>query len=48
MCKANSRVPDFLEGDLLAGVASAKLGYDKIIEIIEKYGIDAFKQSVLK
>ena len=28
--KANSRLPDFLEGDLLAGVASVKLGKERV------------------
>jgi N-methylhydantoinase B len=40
--KANSRMPDFLEGDLWAGIAAVRLGERRIGELVERYGKDTF------
>lgn len=39
---ANCRMPDFLRGDLWAGVASVRVGERRILEIVNKYGQDVF------
>lgn len=39
---ANCRMPDFLIGDLWAGVASARVGERRVLEIVNKYGKDTF------
>jgi N-methylhydantoinase B len=39
---ANCRMPDFLIGDLWAGVASVRVGEHRILEIVDKYGKDVF------
>ena len=39
---ANCRMPDFLTGDLWAGVASVRVGERRILEIVDKYGKDVF------
>lgn len=39
---ANCRMPDFLTGDLWAGVASVRVGERRILEIVKKYGKDVF------
>jgi N-methylhydantoinase B len=39
---ANCRMPDFLTGDLWAGVASVRVGERRILEIVNKYGQDIF------
>lgn len=44
--KANSRLPAFLEGDLKAGIAAAKIGKDRVLQIISKYGKQAFFNSL--
>jgi N-methylhydantoinase B len=40
--EANSRMPDFLKGDLWAGVASIRAGERRVLEMVRKYGKDAF------
>jgi N-methylhydantoinase B len=40
--KANSRLPDFLQGDMWAGVAAVRVGERRTLELIEKYGTDTF------
>jgi N-methylhydantoinase B len=40
--KANSRLPDFLQGDMWAGIAAARVGERRILELVEKYGLDTF------
>jgi len=40
--KANSRLPDFLQGDMWAGVAAVRVGERRTLELIEKYGADTF------
>ncbi len=44
--KANSRMPDYMIGDLWAGVASIRSGERRIHELIEKYGKAAFDHAV--
>ena len=39
---ANCRMPDFLTGDLWAGVASVRVGERRILEIVDKYSKDVF------
>jgi N-methylhydantoinase B len=43
---ANSRMPDFLIGDLWAGIASIRVGERRILEMVEKYGKEAFLHSL--
>lgn len=38
----NSRLPQFLEGDLWAGIAAARIGARRIAEVCGKYGADTF------
>lgn len=40
--KANSRLPDFLQGDMWAGVAAVRVGERRTLELIDKYGADTF------
>jgi N-methylhydantoinase B len=40
--KANSRLPDFLQGDMWAGIAAARVGERRLVELVAKYGIDTF------
>ena len=43
---ANCRMPDFLTGDLWAGVASVRVGEHRVLEIVNKYGKDVFLHAV--
>jgi N-methylhydantoinase B len=43
---SNCRMPDFLTGDLWAGVASVRVGERRVLEIVNKYGTDVFLQAV--
>ncbi len=43
---SNCRMPDFLTGDLWAGVASVRVGERRVLEIVNKYGKDVFLQAV--
>jgi N-methylhydantoinase B len=45
---ANCRMPDFLIGDLWAGVASVRVGERRVMEIVNKYGKDVFLHAVEK
>jgi N-methylhydantoinase B len=40
--KCNSRLPDFLQGDMWAGIAAARVGERRILELVEKYGKETF------
>jgi N-methylhydantoinase B len=40
--KANSRLPDFLHGDMWAGIAAARVGERRIVELVAKYGLETF------
>ncbi len=39
---ANSRLPDYLHGDMWAGIAAVRVGERRILELVERYGRDAF------
>jgi N-methylhydantoinase B len=43
---SNCRMPDFLTGDLWAGVASVRVGERRVLEIVNKYGRDIFLHAV--
>ena len=43
---ANCRMPDFLIGDLWAGVASVRVGEHRVLEIVNKYGKVVFLHAV--
>jgi N-methylhydantoinase B len=40
--KSNCRMPDFMIGDLWAGIASVRVGERRILELANKYGKDVF------
>jgi len=40
--KVNSRMPDVLEGDVWAAIASARIGAGRLQELARKYGVDTF------
>ena len=40
--KTNSRLPDFLTGDLWAGISAVRLGNRRLLELVEKYGRETF------
>jgi len=40
--KCNSRLPDFLQGDMWAGIAAARIGERRIVDLVAKYGADTF------
>lgn len=42
----NTRLPDFLRGDLWAGIAGVRIGEKRILEMIEKYGSDTFTAAI--
>ncbi|WP_028059020.1 hydantoinase B/oxoprolinase family protein [Candidatus Solirubrobacter pratensis] len=44
--KVNSRLPDFLHGDLWAEVAAVRLGERRVLELARKYGVDTFLTAV--
>ncbi len=43
---SNCRMPDFLTGDLWAGVAAVRVGERRVLEIVNKYGAEVFLQAV--
>lgn len=45
---ANSRMPDFLKGDLWAGIASIRAGERRVLEMVNKYGKGAFLHALEK
>lgn len=40
--KANSRMPDFLYGDVWAAIASTRVGAKRLVGLAEKYGAETF------
>ncbi|MGB3815605.1 MAG: hydantoinase B/oxoprolinase family protein [Shinella sp.] len=42
----NSRMPDFLEGDLWAAIASVRIGAKRLAELAEKYTIATFEAAM--
>lgn len=45
--KVNSRMPDVLEGDVWAAVASVRIGAKRLVEIAEKYGTEVFAAAMV-
>ena len=43
--KANSRMPNNVEGDLWAGIACNRTGEKGVLELVEKYSLETFEQS---
>jgi N-methylhydantoinase B len=46
IAKVNSRMPDFLEGDIWAAIASVRIGARRLGELAEKYGADTFETAM--
>ena len=44
--RANTRLPDTSTGDMWAGVAAARVGQRRLIEIAEKYGADTVQLAI--
>jgi N-methylhydantoinase B len=44
--RANSRLPDFLHGDMWAGIAAARIGERRILELVGKHGPAAFDAAI--
>jgi N-methylhydantoinase B len=44
--KCNSRLPDFLQGDMWAGIAAARVGERRILDLVRKYGLDTFNTAL--
>jgi N-methylhydantoinase B len=44
--RCNSRLPDFLVGDMWAGIASVRVGAARVAEVASKYGVDVFLRAV--
>lgn len=43
----NTRLPDFLRGDLWAGIAGLRIGERRVLELIEKYGAETYLAAVV-
>ena len=43
---ANSRLPETTVGDFWAGIASIRRGEKRLLELVEKYGVDVFLEAV--
>jgi N-methylhydantoinase B len=44
--RCNSRLPDFLQGDMWAGIAAARVGERRILGLVAKYGLDTFESAL--
>ena len=44
--RVNSRLPDFLTGDLWAGIAAVRIGERRILELVHKYGVAVFREAM--
>jgi N-methylhydantoinase B len=44
--KVNSRMPDYLEGDLWAAIASVRTGARRLEDLALKYGVDTFEKAM--
>lgn len=42
----NTRLPDFLKGDLWAGIAGLRIGERRVLELVAKYGVDTYLAAV--
>ena len=45
MIRANSRLPDNTLGDMWAGVASLRLGADRLEQLVKTYGLEVFTEA---
>ncbi len=45
--KVNSRMPDVLEGDVWAAIASVRVGDKRLRELAEKYGVATFENAMV-
>ena len=45
--KVNSRMPDVLEGDVWAAIASVRIGAKRLVELAEKYGTATFERAMV-
>jgi N-methylhydantoinase B len=43
---ANSRLPDYLRGDMWAGVAAVRVGERRILDLVTRYGREAFAEAL--
>ena len=44
--KVNSRMPDVLEGDVWAAIASVRIGARRVVEIADTYGVATFERAM--
>lgn len=44
--RCNSRMPNFLEGDLWAAIAAVRIGARRLTELATKYGVDTFETAM--
>ena len=44
--KANSRLPDFLEGDMWAGIGAVRVGERRLLELVRRYGTETFLEAL--
>jgi N-methylhydantoinase B len=40
--EVNSRLPDYLRGDMWAGIAAARVGERRLLDLVERYGLETF------
>jgi len=45
--KVNSRMPDVLEGDVWAAIASVRIGEKRLVELASKYGVQTFENAMV-
>ena len=45
--QVNSRLPDFLQGDMWAGIAAVRIGTRRLQELVAKYGRETFVAAVV-
>ncbi len=44
--EGNSRLPDFLRGDMWAGIAAARVGERRLLELVGRYGLETFLRAL--
>jgi N-methylhydantoinase B len=44
--RCNSRLPDFLLGDMWAGISAARLGAERIAALVDKHGVETFLRAL--
>jgi N-methylhydantoinase B len=44
--KVNSRMPDYIEGDVWAAIASVRIGAKRLSDIARKYGVSTFENAM--